>query len=278
MNKKREIKLINKVKHLLRQLKCPAYGHRFGPKTYKFYEHLVALVIRWYCKLSYRMVVKLLDLLGIRCPSKSALQYNSSKISNALWNKILELTSGSKHHIVALDATGFSRTNPSYHYLRRIDGKIPKMYAKLSAAFDTENKKFCAAKTRVTPAHDIKDAKTLIKRIKTKTLVADKGYDANYIHEYCSERNIEVHIPLRKNGKSKHHMMNKRRLSVKIFSKNIYHRRELIESGFGSVKRKFGSSVNSKKAKTIRSDIYGKLLCHNIFWFYRLLGQSLVNS
>ena len=275
MNSKREIKLINKIKHLVRQLNCPRYGHRFGPKKYEFYEHMVALTIRWFCNLSYRMTVKLLDLLGIRCPSKSALQYNSSRISNALWNKIFELTSGSKHYIVALDATGFSRTNPSYHYLRRIDGKIPKMFAKLSAAYDTENKKFCAAKTRVTPAHDIKDAKILIKRIKTRTIVADKGYDANYIHEYCSKRNIKVHIPLRKNGKAKHGMMNKRRLSVKTFCKSIYHRRELIESGFGSIKRVYGSSVNSKKAKTIRSDIYGRLFCHNIFCFCRLLGQSL---
>src|SRR4030042_941069 len=71
---------------------------------------------------------------------------------------------------------------------------------------------------------------------------------------------------------SVHHMMNRRRLSIKNFNEDVYHRRELIESGFGSVKRRFGSSVSSKKIKTIRSDIYGRLLCHNIFCFYRLLG------
>jgi len=51
----------------------------------------------------------------------------------------------------------------------------------------------------------------------------------------------------------------------KNFRIRTYHRRELIESGFGSIKRKFGSSVSSKKARTIRSEIYGRLVCHNIF-------------
>lgn len=265
MNKKKEVKLINKVKHLLKKLKAPRYLHRFGPKTYEFYEHLCALLVRYYCRLSYRRIVYLLDLLGIRCPSKSALQYTANKIKSSFWNKILELTSGNKHYIVAIDGTGFSRTNPSYHYLRRIDGKIPRVYVKLSTLFDTKIKKFCIAKVRVIPTHDIKDAKYLLKKIKANKLVGDKAYDANWLHGYCNKRNIEAHIPLRRWNKPKHKNMSKRMLSVNHFNLKTYHRRELIESGYGSVKRKFGSSVNSKKAKTIRVDIYGKLICHNIF-------------
>ncbi|MAF50620.1 MAG: hypothetical protein CMH64_00865 [Nanoarchaeota archaeon] len=263
---KKEIKLIKKVKRLLKQLRCPIYGHRFGPKTYEFYEHIVALLVRYYCRLSYRRVIYFMDLIGIRCPSKSALQYTANKIKSNLWNRLLDLTSGSRHEIVALDATGFSRTNPSYHYLRRIDGAMPKVFVKLNAGLSIVNRKFCAAKIRVIPAHEIKDAKLLIKRSNPKILVADKGYDANHLHEYCFENNIEVHIPIREYGKSKHKMMSKRRLAAKHFDEDIYHQREPIESGFSSVKRKFGSSVSSKKASTIRSDIYGRLVCHNIFY------------
>jgi len=264
---KKEVKLIKKVKRLLKQLKCPRYLHHFGPKTYEFYQHLFALVIRWYCRLSYRRVVKLLNLLGIECPSKSALQYNACKLKTSWWNKVIELTSGNRHGIVALDATGFSRTNPSYHYLKRINGQIPKKFIKLSAGFSVFNRKFCVAKIRVIPAHDVKDALLLLKKIKAKILVADRAYDANYIHEYCSERGIEVHIPIRNYGKVRHHGFSKRRLAVKNFDEEIYHQRELIESGFGSIKRKFGSSVNSKKVSTIRTDVYGKMLCHNFLFF-----------
>ncbi|HLC85893.1 MAG TPA: hypothetical protein VJG30_01235, partial [Candidatus Nanoarchaeia archaeon] len=47
-------------------------------------------------------------------------------------------------------------------------------------------------------------------------------------------------------------------------------------SGISSVKRKFGSSVSSKTARTIRAEVYGKLICHNIFsYFIEVLGQSL---
>jgi hypothetical protein len=178
---------------------------------------------------------------------------------------MLELTSGSRQEIIAIDGTGFSRTNPSYHYLKRINGVMPKIPVKLSAALNPQNRKFCAGRVRVLPAHDIKDAKYLLSRVHANKLVADKGYDANWLHNYCYDRNVEVHIPIRSYGKSIHNMWSKRRLAVKNFDEDTYHQRELIESGFGILKRRFGSSVNSKRIETISSEIYGKMLCHNLF-------------
>ena len=146
----------------------------------------------------------------------------------------------------------------------------------MSAAYDTRNKKFGAAKIRVLPAHDIKDATSLIKKINTKKIVADKAYDANWLHLFCKSRNIQPHIPLREWGKPKHHNLSARRQAAKQFRTKTYHRREMIEAGFSSLKRTMGSSVHSKKARTIRSDIYGRLACHNLFfWIYRHSGQSL---
>ena len=263
---KREIKIVNKVKRLLRRLRCPRWLHHFGPKKFEFYEHIVALLIRHYCQLSYRRTVKLLDLLGFTCPSKSALQFTADKIKSYLWNRMLELTSGIKHHIIAIDSTGISRTNPSYHYLKRINSKPPKKHVKLSCSFDTRTKKFCSAKIRALPVHDVRDVIPLLRNLRFNILVADKGYDANWIHKYCYERNIETHIPMRDYGKKvKHDHFSARRKSAKNFRSRTYHRRSLIESGNHSNKSKFGSSVNSKKATTIRSDVYGRLLCHNLF-------------
>lgn len=266
MNK--ENKLLNKIKHFLRRLNI-RFLHMYGPKTYELYEHLTALLIRHYCKnLAYRRIKKLLDLLEITCPSKSALQYTMKRIPKWLWDKAIEITSGIKHHIIALDSTGFSRINPSYHYLRRIDGKIPKIPIKLSTTFDTKRKKFCTAKISILPRHDVKDAKYLLSKINAEILVADKAYDSNSLHEYCNEHNIQAHIPKRKNGKPRHYNFNARMKALKHFRLRTYHRRELIESGFHSLKTKFGSSVNSKSAKTIRADLYCKLLCHNLFGLF----------
>ena len=262
---KKEERLVNKLKRLLKRLRAPRYLHHFGPKTYEFYEHLQALLIKAFCKLSYRRIKELFDLLNIRCPSKSALHYTMRRISSEFWQKMLEMTSGMMHYIVALDSTGFSRTNPSYHYLKRINGIIPRIPVKLSCTFDTRKKKFCAAKIRVLPAHDIRDAESLIEKSDPKIIVADKAYDANSLHEYCNENNIIAHIPIRNYGKSRHNNYSARRKAVDHFRLRTYHRRELIESGNSALKRKYGVSVSSKSAQMIRAEIYSRLNCYNIF-------------
>jgi hypothetical protein len=171
--------------------------------------------------------------------------------------------------ILSLDATGFSRRNPSYHYLNRIHGTMPKIPIKLSAAFDVQKRKFCAARVRVLPAHDIKDVKSLLTKCSAHILVADKAYDADWVHHLCYKKKIIPHIPIREYGKSRHKNMTKRRIAARLLDKDLYHQRELIESGFGSVKRKFRSTVLSKKIQTIKSDLYGRLICYNLFYgFY----------
>lgn len=258
---KKEAKLIKKVKRLLKRLGSPRYLHHFGPKTYEFKEHFQALMIRAYCKLSLRRTADLMDLFGVRCPSKSALQYTASKIKNSFWDKLLEILSGGKHYIVAIDSTGLSRTNPSYHYLRRINGKPPKVYAKLSAAFDTKKKKFCAARVRVLPAHDVKDAPFLMKKSNAEIIVADKAYNSEKLFRQADENGIVLMSPKKKNVKKGYC----RKKMQKLFKTRTYNRRQMGESGFGSIKRKFGASVSSKTARTIRSEIYGRLICHNLF-------------
>lgn len=262
---KKEVKLVNKVKRLLRRANIPRYLHRFGPKTYELSEHLQALLMKAYCKLSYVRIKGLFDLLGIKCPSKSALHYTMKKIPSAFWQKMLELTSSGMHYLAALDSTGFSRLNPSYHHLRKINGAIPKIPVKLSCIFDTNKKKFCAAKIRVLPAHDIKDARDLIMKANPKIIVADKAYDSNKLHEYCFVNNIQAHIPIRNYGKSKHNNHSARRKASKLFRLRTYHRRELIESGFFGLKHKYGNSVNSISALMIRAEIYSRLICYNYF-------------
>lgn len=139
---KRETKLLNKVKRLLKRLGMPRWLHHFGPKKYEFFVHVAALLIRAFCRLSYRRVKQLMDLLGIVCPSKSALQYTAKRINSLTWQRILKATAGSSHYVIAIDSTGLSRSNPSYHYLKRINGAIPKIPVKTSIAVDTKRRKF----------------------------------------------------------------------------------------------------------------------------------------
>jgi hypothetical protein len=271
---KKTEKLIKKVKRLIKRLGCPRWLHHFGPKKYEFLHHLSALLVRFYSGLSLRRSKQLLDMLGFVCPSKSSLHRTQQKLDSEFWAKVLKITCPSSY-LLAIDGTGFSKDKPSYHYLRRIDGKIPKIPVKLVAAFDVQNRKFVAAKIRVLPAHETRDVRWILRKSQPKILVADKAYDANWIHEYCASNDIEAHIPIRNKGKPRHGNFNKRMLASKHFCQKIYGQRALVEASFSSLKRKMGTSVSSKRVRSIRSELYGRMACHNLFgWLVLRFGTE----
>lgn len=257
---KKEIKLIKKVKHLLEQMHAPKWLHHFGPKTYEFWQHFTCLLAMVEFRMSFRRIVKIFDLLGLVCPSKSALHYTRQRIKGSFFESLLKGTH-KQATLVAIDSTGFSRQNPSFHYLNRIDAKIPKGYAKLNTTYDIFQRKFCSAKIRVLPAHDMRDALVLIRKTKGKIVVADKGYNAESLYRYAEEHNFVFMSPWKKKT-WKGWARNKQ---SKYFQQKVYNKRSLIEAGFGSLKRKYGSSVSSRSARGVRAEINLRMICHNIF-------------
>ena len=95
-------------------------------------------------------------------------------------------------------------------------------------------------------------------------MLADKAYDAEWLHKYCFEKNIQTIIPKKKNVKRGFY----RRKQMKNYSEEIYHRRSLIESGFSAIKRKYGSFVKGKSLTSINSELSCKALAHNLNLFY----------
>ena len=259
---KKEMKLARKIQLLLKQLNQREYLHRFGPKKYKLFQHIFALMLMQICKMSFRRVENFSVLLDVKVPTYSALCKSRKRIPTKLWNSFLRLTSGFRHNSVAVDSTGFSRTNPSFHFIKRIDSKNPvKRYAKLSAFFDLPTRKFIALKIRVKPRHDVKDIDYLLNQSSPmEKLFGDSAYDAESIHEKCFELKVQTIIKPRKNVKKGFY----RRKQMKNYSEKEYHQRSLIESGFGSLKRKYGGNVSGKKWKSVNSEIYCKAICHNL--------------
>ena len=259
---KKEVKLVKKLNGYLKQLNCRSYLHHFGPKKFKFVFHALALLLKESLKCSFRRVENLLDLLGIKVPTYSALCKSRKRIPTTLWNSLLKLTAGKTSGVTAIDGTGFSRTNPSFHYVKRIDAKKPvKRYAKLSALFDIVKRKFLALRIRAKPRHDIKDVKPLLREVReVNSTSMDSAYDAESVFEYCWNRNIRAIVKPKKNAKKGFY----RRKQKKNYSEKEYHQRSLIESGFGSLKRKYGGSVSAKKTKNLKAEIYCKAIAHNI--------------
>lgn len=259
---KKQAKILKKLNSLLREIKCPRFLHHFGPKKYKFVQHATALLLKEAFRLSFRRISNMLVLLEIKAPTYSALCKSRKRIPLWIWNSLLKLTARINNFNVAVDSTGFSLTNPSYYYTKRIDSKNPvKGYAKLSAFFDLRSKKFIALRIRAKPRHDINDVNYLLKQNNLmKKLFGDSAYDAESFHEKCFELKIQTIIKPRKNVKRGFY----RRKQMRNYSEQEYHQRSLIESGFGSLKRKYGSFVFGRNFCSRRTEIYCKAICHNL--------------
>ena len=254
-------KISIKIKRLLKNLKYPEFLHRFGPKKYKLLDHISSLLLIEVCQLSLRRVEKISNFFGQKCPTYSALCKSRKRIPIKLWQKLLKLTAGLSSGKVAIDGTGFSKTNPSFHYLKRIDSVNPKNYTKLSALLDIETKKFLVMRIRTTPRHDMQDVKYLLKRIEgVKRFYADRGYDSKGIHEFCYWSGIQTYIPPRRNVK----LRGFRKMQMKNWDKKEYNLRSNVESGFSAIKRKYGGYVLAKRIEGMRAEIMLKGIAHNL--------------
>jgi len=260
MNKQE--RLSRKIKRLLGKLGCPRWLHRFGPKTYELWQHVFAFVVMAACRLSLRRVHKLLAMFGYQVPTFSALCKSRKRISPTLFQRALALTAGENHADVAIDSTGISRTNPSYHYIKRIDCKKPvKHWVKQSTLFDIRQQTIMAIRVRSRPRHDIKDAEYLLKRANVQTtLFGDTAYDSEKLHEFCWNKGIQTQIKPRKNVRKGFY----RRKQMKNFSEEKYHQRSLIEAGQGSEKRKYGGFTFAVDWRAIRNEAYVKAIAYNL--------------
>lgn len=258
----KEVKLLKKLSKLLNQLNLGRYLHRFGPKKYELKHHLFALIIMEAYKLSLRRVEIMLEMFGIKVPTYSALCKRRKKIPSWIWNKLVFLTAGLKHENAAIDMTGFSRTNPSQHYLGRIyQGWYRKGYAKTSMIYDVDNHKVITLHAKIRLRHELKDAKLLLrKNLNIKFLLADKAYDAEWLHQYCYEKGIQTIIPKKKNIRPGRF----RKKQMKNYSDEKYHQRSNIESGFSAIKRKYGGFVSGKSLASLNTELNCKAIAHNL--------------
>jgi uncharacterized protein YlxP (DUF503 family) len=187
------------------------------------------------------------------------------RISFGLWQRIFAATTGKGSYMVALDGTGMSRPLPSPYYYKRIDKPYPvDIPLKLSIAVDTRNKKILALRLRAKRAHDIKDARYLLKRIPpTEWIVADKAYDAEPLHRFCQSKGIKCCIPMRNHGKIRYRGKSLRRLNQVNVHHRRFNRRVIVESVFKAMKSKFGASVSSITISAQRAEMYCRAIAHN---------------
>ena len=181
-----------------------------------------------------------------------------------LWilQEILRKTAPLFCYTAAIDGSGYTRCNPSEHYLNRIDGQRPRVPVKLSIVVDTDSRRVLAARTRVQPVHDVRDVIGLVRQsaIRPLSIVMDKGYDSEPLHERLDTLGIWSIAPTRKGCRRG---MHRKRLRD-AFPEGEYRQRNIVEAVFKSLKQRYGGHVRGRSARTIRAEIFVRLILYNI--------------
>lgn len=256
-------KLINKVKRLLKKAGCPRWLHHYGPKKFVLWQLMLGLLIKEVFRLSYRRAMKFLaEYYNLRL-HWTTLQKFRKRVPLALWKRLLASTYPSATVLGAIDGTSFQRSNPSAHYLKRID-RTQKIAVPVYLNFfvDIQQRKFLAVRHRARPRGEIRDVSYLLKqrRYHVKVLLMDKLYDSEKLHRFLRSKGVLSIAPVKKN----YARGSIRKQLKEHFDRELYNQRNIIEALFSALKRVFGSTLMSRKARTQRAEIYMKIIAYNI--------------
>lgn len=181
----------------------------------------------------------------------------------------------------AADGTGISTTS----YARWFDHKWGKdqrkhKWIKLHMMIGVRTQIITAAEVTEGNMHDSPFLPGLVKTTATnfemKNVCADLGYLGQENLRAIVAAGAEPRIPFKANSvESKHDDLWNRLLAFYTFNRPafgaVYHKRSLTESTFSSIKRVLGGTVRAKTFEGQKTEVFMKVLCHNI----RVLVQSM---
>ena len=260
---KKKERLVNKIRRLIRQAGLPRFLHRFGPKKFLLWQLCLGLLIKKIFKLSYRRAVKFLDeFYGINL-HWTTLQKFRKRVPLHIWQSLLKSTNNNSIAVAAIDGTSLQRTNPSMHYLKRIDREekisVP-IY--LNVMIDVVRRKFIAVRHHAKKSGEVPDVYYFLKQSPSEIELAvlDKLYDSEKLHRFLRERGTYSIIPVKKNWAKGQY----RKQLKNYFDYCLYWQRNLIESLFSALKRLFGNHLRGLTARTQRAEIYMRLIAYNL--------------
>ena len=194
----------------------------------------------------------------------TTIQKAAKRLPKHIWQFLLAATINADHiYLAAVDGTGFTRTNTSQYYLKRIDGTDTiNRPVQCITMVDAQSKKFLAGNFFAKPAGEAKRVPGLHKKlaIKPDVLLMDKEFDAEWLHQWLNDHGIFSIAPVRKGCRRGKH----RKIMRDCFDWCLYWQRNIVESLFSALKRLFGNHISSKHIKTQTAELFCRLIAYNI--------------
>lgn len=255
----------------------------FSKKMYGNIKLTFLVCYREKLNVSYRRFVEICEENNIkrmlfikRIPHITTLQKFVQRTPKALFEKLVRACSkllNLKEVTASIDGTGFSNTNPSHYYCKRVDGVKARNYTKTVFLADNKTKLILNVRTNSDNRNETISFIPLVREIKSalSCVLADKGYDSKANRRYCWDNGIEVHIPVRewrqhrqRYGLEPFLKSKYRKKAAKLFDKSKYNYRALIESVNSAIKRTLGSYVCSCRADNQQKQVTIKAIAYNL--------------
>lgn len=267
------------VERLCALAQIPKYFRYVQKKTFNNIQHIFLLVVKEHTTYGYRKFVeslydsKIPEYIGLKkVPHFTTLQKFAQRLGANLLDKLIFLSqtlfkeSGT---FFGADSTGMELDHASAHYCKRIDRKKPvKGFVNLNALSDLYNKIILVTKIRKKRRHDCSDFMPMwnkVKHLDFDYFVADKGYDSEKNHKAVFQAGKQSLISMRNMNLPSHRTKGEYRKKAKReFEYGLYTQREITESIFSSLKRKYGSKMKARKFKTQKIELLCKILAYNI--------------
>ena len=280
----------------------PPYGSKFAPKKFTQPALLACLCLKEYLRLDYRGLEALLAsaaelraAVGLRTvPDHSMLHWFARhKVKPRLLVQVLEAAARlfprrrNGRHVVAVDATGFSRRRASRYYSLR-HGVWHHSYLLWSTLVWTKPLVICAQTARVGPSSQSRRLPALVaagqRVLPIHAVLADADYDSEPQHRWLRETcRITSIIPAtrghpgRATGRYRRHMQ-------RYFPRRTYGQRWMAETVFSVVKRKFGEALTARrpwqqvKQAFLRGVVYNlyRAVQLGLLWWRGCLHQVLI--
>lgn len=237
---------------------------------------MTCLVLRAYLKTTYRGIIEILETSGQlrkrlgmdRLPHYSTLKRFADRavvpdVIESILTQILQEVDFPTDE-VAIDSTGLETTSASAHYKTR-SGRPRQQYVKVSLAVTCGSILAASLVVDWGPRNDKAEAPQLLEqtaeKLQPKSLFADAGYDAEWVHEFCYDTwGVRSYIPPavhRADGG-----VNGRYRSRMLKLPKQYGRRWHVETFISGLKRTTGATLQARYDTTLFTEAALRVLAY----------------